>query len=213
MTDPTHLHPSNLQIGDGQQAANGDGPAPDPFDPATLRLSQDFSSEAGVRKALVCVPVRKPDKGWFVRAHPDRTNYWLETAVIEMKEDREMYLVARDLWPELSSEATFKPKLLVTSINRQGVLFLWELALPRPDGRRDEWASTALEAVELATKRWVRVTANMSLGAYDIVEAGARLPDPEWPKTKLADLLRVGFRDRFISDLEHPLLRRLRGEV
>ena len=44
-----------------------------PFDPAHLRLSQDFTSQIGGKKALMSVPVRKPDRQWFVRVHPART--------------------------------------------------------------------------------------------------------------------------------------------
>src|SRR5262249_27795673 len=142
-------------------------PGPDPFDPESLRLPQDFSASLGVRKALLSVPVRKPDKTWFVRVHPDEA-YRIQTCVIELKEDRETSLVARELWPELVTEATFKPKLLATAINRQGVVFLWEASLPRPDGRVDEWTRTALEAIHRASRCWVRIAANMSLGAYDL---------------------------------------------
>jgi hypothetical protein len=39
-----------------------DADAPDPFDPESLRLSQDFSAALGVKKALLTVPVRKPAK-------------------------------------------------------------------------------------------------------------------------------------------------------
>lgn len=186
---------------------------PDPFDPASLRLAQDFSAAAGVKKALLTVPVRKPDKSWFVRVHPD-ANYRLQTAVIEMKDDRsEVYLVAPALWPELGAETTFKPKLISTAINRQGVLFLWEANLPRPDGRADEWSRSALEAIDMASKGWVRVMANMSLGAYEVFTAASELANPTWPEQSFGELLRVAFKDRFIQDLSHPVLRRLRGEV
>jgi hypothetical protein len=186
--------------------------SPDPFDPASLRLGQDFATATGVRKVLLSMPVRKPDKSWFFRAHPAEV-YRLQTAVIELKEDRETYLVARSLWGELSTEATFKPKLLVTSINRQGNLFLWELGLPRADGRKDDWTRTALEILELATRRWVRMVANMGIGAYECMEATATIPEPEWPETSFTDLLKLAFKDRFISGTDHPVLRRLRGEV
>ena len=33
---------------------------PDPFDPARLRLSQEFAASLGIKKALLTVPVRKP---------------------------------------------------------------------------------------------------------------------------------------------------------
>lgn len=186
--------------------------APDPFDPESLRLPQDFGAGLGVKKALLTVPCRKPDKSWFVRVHPD-PKYRLQTAVIEMKEDRETYLVSPALWPTLATEATFKTKLLATAVNRQGVLFLWELNLPRPDGRQDEWSRSALEALGLAIKGWIRIAANMSLGAYDVFKAEGQLSEPEWPELPFGDLLRIAFKDRFINNLDHPILRRLRGEV
>lgn len=185
---------------------------PDPFDPAALRLSSDFAAAAGVKKALLAVPVRKPDKCWFVRVHPDE-DYRLQTAVIELKEDRETYLVAPALWPELATEAAFSPRALFTAVNRQGVLFLWPIRLPGPDGKLDEWGRTALEAAGLAAKGWVRVAANLGLGGYDVYQATGPLPEPEWPDVPFRELLRVAFRDRFISNLDHPILRRLRGEI
>jgi hypothetical protein len=184
----------------------------DPFDPASLRLSQDFTASMGVKKALLAVPVRKPDKSWFVRVHPEES-YRLQTAVIELKEDRETYLVAPALWPELAAEATFSPRALFTAANRQGVVFIWPVRLPGPDGRIDEWSRTALEAAQMAAESWVRVAANMSLGAYDVFRATGQFPEPEWPDLSFKELLRIAFKDRFISDLNHPVLRRLRGEV
>jgi hypothetical protein len=187
---------------------------PDPFDPASLRLSQDFAASLGVKKALLAVPIRKPDKAWFVRVHPDEA-YRLQTAVVELKEDRgaETFLVAPSLWPDLAAEATFSPRALFTAVNRQGVLFLWPVRLPGPDGRVDEWSRTALEAADLAGRGWVRVAANMGLGAYDVFQASGQLPEPEWPDVPFRELLRIAFKDRFISDLNHPVLRRLRGEA
>src|SRR5262245_16058478 len=115
---------------------------PDPFDPASLRLTQDFAANLGVKKALVTVPVRKPDKTWFVRVHPDQT-YSVETMVLELKEEREVYLVTRPLWGQLATESAVSPRVIVTAINRQGVLFLWPVRLPGPDGRLDDWNRSA----------------------------------------------------------------------
>jgi hypothetical protein len=204
----TSFNPEELDLAAQPPA----GRAPDPFDPAALRLSQTFASEVGVKKALLSVPARKPDKSWFVRVHPDE-GYRLQTAVIELKEDRETYLVASDLWPELATESTFRPKLLATAINRQNVLFIWEANLPRGDGRVDEWTRTALEAINRACTRWVRIQSNMSLGAYELYEATGQLPEPEWPDRPFHELLRIAFKDRLIDSMDHPVLRRLRGEV
>jgi hypothetical protein len=183
-----------------------------PFDPASLRLSQDFTANLGVKKALIAVPVRKPDKAWFFRVHPGN-DYRLETYVIELKEERETYLVLKPLWPQLAGESTFSPRVIYTAINRQGGVFLYPIRLPGPDGKLDDWSRTALEAAQRAQTNWVRVTANMSLGVYDVFEATAELPKPQWPEQSFSDLLKVGFKDRLIDSLDHPVIRKLRGEV
>jgi hypothetical protein len=184
----------------------------DPFDPASLRLSQDFAAHLGVKKQLLSVPVRKPDKAWFVRVHRSE-EYRLPTMVLELKEDRETYLVHPDLWLELAGESTLSPRALFTAVNRRGDVFLWPVRLPGPDGKIDEWSRTALEAAMLAQNSWVRVTANLSLGAYEVHVATGNLPEPEWPDLSFDDLANIAFKGKFITTLDHPVLRKLRGEV
>src|SRR5262245_41194598 len=140
------------------------GPAPNPFDPAALRLDQSFAGAVGVKKLLTTVPVRKPNRQDFVRVHPDPANRLTPAAIVELKEEREVYLVTPAMAMELPGELTVAT--LYTSINRQGVLHLWPVKLPGPDGKHNEWHRSAAEAAELAMRRWVRLTANMSLGAY-----------------------------------------------
>jgi len=187
-------------------------PPPDPFDPASLRLSQDFGDSLGVKKTLATIPVKKPEKTWFVRVHPAE-DFATQTAVLELKEEREIYLVDRSLWPELGSrESTFTRRALFTAINRQGVLFLWPVRLPGPDGKIDSWSQSALEAAVSAREGWVRVVANMALGAYDIYQATGDLPEPQWPDAPFLQIWRTAFKDRCIDSRDHPVLRRLRGE-
>lgn len=185
---------------------------PDPFDPAKLRLAQGMTAAQGVKKHLTTIPTRKPSKEWFIRCHNDQA-YRLETCVLDLKEDGETYLVAPELWEHLAGESTFSPRLLITAINKQGTLFLWPIRLPGPDGRHDEWSKSAMEAANIAIGGWVRVQANMNLGAYEVYEAAGSLGDPEWPKVPFNELLRVAFRDRYIDTLDHPVLKRLRGEA
>ena len=180
-----------------------------PFDPANLRLSQNFGASAGVKKLTTTIPVRKPGKQDFVRVHPDPA-YQIETAVLEFKEERETYLVAPGLWDGLLGELT--PKVLFTTINRQKVVSLWPIILPGEDGRINSWSESAMDAATLGQKKWVRVSANMSLGAYDVFEATGEIPEPEWPELDLGQILEIAFKGRFIKDSAHPALKRLRGE-
>ena len=182
----------------------------DLFDLKKLTLSQDFAEIVGVKKKIITVPVRKPHRQSFVRVHPDES-WRLETAVLEVKEDRETYLVDPSIWSELPGEII--PEVLFTTINRQGVVFLWPIRLPGEDGRHNPWHRSALEVARLAIKQWVRVTANMSLGAYDVFEATGDFPEPEWPDISFQELLQVAFRDKFIQSLDHPVIQRLRGQL
>jgi hypothetical protein len=204
---------------DGQPAelATSDKPAVNseslnPFDPANLRLSQDFAATVGIKKELLTVPVKKPDRDWFVRVHHS-ADYRVEVGILEIKGEREVYLVDRNLCATLTTESSVGPRILFTAINRQGVLFLWPVKLPGADGRTDAWAKSALQAAEMALTKWVRVQANIHLGAYEVCTAVAELSDPTWPEVPFSELLRIAFSDRFITSRDHPLLRRLRGEL
>jgi hypothetical protein len=182
--------------------------APDPFDPEALRLDQSFLEGPAVKKLLTTIPVRKPGAQDFVRVHPSG-EYNLNTAVISLKDDRETYLVAPLLVPELIDECT--PVTLYTTISRQGVLSLWPVRLPGQDGKDMEWWRSAREAAELAMKSWARVKANTALGAYEISLATGSLPEPEWPQLTLHEILRIAFRDFMIDSADHTVIRKLRG--
>ena len=181
---------------------------PDPFDIASLRLNASFLETAGVKKLLTTVPARRPSPQDFVRVHP-APEYRENFAMIDLKDDREDYLVQPAILPELTGEVVYKT--VFTAVNRQGVVFLWPVRLPAPDDRKSEWPRSAREAAELAMTQWVRLKANLSLGAYEITAAESVMADPVWPELSFQDLLRIAYRDRMITTLDHPVVKRLRG--
>lgn len=180
------------------------------LDLGKLRLSQNFEKKLGVKKAITHVPVRRPNRQEFVRTYPD-DSFHFSTAVLELKEEAEVYLVDSALWAELSGEIV--AKILITTINRQGILSLWPIRLPDADGRLDSWNQSALDAAEMARNRWVRIAANRSLGAYDCFIACGDLPEPEWPDLSFQQIMNLAFRGNYIQDFSHPVIRKLRGEV
>ena len=187
------------------------GGAPDPFDPAALRLDSFDVENLGVKKVRTTVPVRRPNKHDFTRVHPDPAYSLVPAGIIELKAEREVYLFTPQMAQEFSAEITLVS--LRTAVNRQGVVFLWPLKLPDPQGRQNAWNDSAIEAAALAEKRWVRVTANMGLGAYETFEAiNDNLPEPEWPSEPFQEILRIAFRSHIVDRPDHPLLKRLRGE-
>ena len=182
----------------------GEAAAHDPFDPDALRLSQDFAQLADVKPVLATVPVRKPGRQDYVRVRPD-SEFQITTAIVQLKDEREDYLVAPELRHELFGELV--PMTLFTAISRQGVLFLWPCRIPDETGRSNPWHESQLEAADLAREKWVRISADMSLGAYRIYVAGGQLPEPEWPEESLGELLKIAFKSRYIDSFDHPVLK------
>jgi hypothetical protein len=83
---------------------NNSNNAPNPFDPASLRLDQSFADTVGVKKLLTTVPVGKPGRQEFVRVHRDPMFRLTPAAIIEVKEDREVYLVLPGIAQQLPLE-------------------------------------------------------------------------------------------------------------
>ena len=179
-------------------------------DLTALKLDQSFADMVGVKKILTTVPVSKPNKQDFVRVHPAPECRLSPAALIELKDDRESYLVTPTMAANLPGE--FSPCSLYLAINRQGVLRVWPVKLPGPDGKINPWHRSAAEAAERAMTCWVRVTANMSLGAYELFEATGNLPDPVWPEHSFQEILQIAFRGRVVDSPEHPLVLKLQGQ-
>ena len=185
--------------------------APDPFDPASLAISGDMGAELGVKKLLVSVPVRKPSRQEFFRVDP-RPDYQMNTAVLELKDEREVYLVSPQMRAVILGE--IKPVTLRLCASRTGAIFLWAIPLPAEDGRSNRWHEVARKAAELAETKWVRLVPNMAAGAYEIFEAQADIGEPEYPDKTFRDLLELAFgHDRLIDRPDHGVIQRLLGQI
>ena len=198
----------------GQSGAppKGPGEALDPFDIDRLRLPQDLSAAAGVQRLITVVPIDRPPGESFFRVRPGDENM-LTAAILELKAEREKFLVLPELYPHLVGEPTVTPRLIATTITRQGAIGLWPVKLPKADGRLDAWSESAMAGAMAARTRWVRPITNMAADMYDVRLAPEDLPDPDWPAINLNDLIRIGFKERVIDRLGHPILRRLWGEI
>ncbi|MFO1352027.1 MAG: hypothetical protein U1F68_15665 [Gammaproteobacteria bacterium] len=182
----------------------------DPFNLDALRLTQAFEDVIGVKKLLTTVPVRKPSRQEFIRVRPG-DDWKLDTPLLTIKEENEFYLIRRELWSDIQDDVS--ARRLVVTITRQGVVAVWPLKLPDREGRLDAWSRSALDVAARAESAWVKLQSNRSLGAYDLYEGSQDLPEPVWPDVGFQDIIRIAFRDFHIQDVNHPALKRLRGEV
>jgi hypothetical protein len=181
-----------------------------PFDLGKLKLSQDFDSMGGgVKKLLTTIPVKKPNRQAFIRAFgPD---FQVTTAVVELKGEQDgTFLVAPELRDELMDEINIVH--LVTCVDRAGNYFLWPIKMAKAGERSNPWHESALLALEHAEKRWVRVSANMGAGHYDVFTATSKLSDPVEPDLTLQKMIETAFRGKLIDSADHPVVKKLRGE-
>ena len=155
--------------------------------------------------------VRRPGGHTFVRVHPS-SDYRFPVDLIEVPDEEESYLISSN---EVSAalDEVRKPCMLYTAITRQGNVFLWPVKLPRSGKKLVAWHTSATEAAEKGMKDWVRVNADMELGAYKITVARGAIPEPEWPNLTFEELLEIAFRDRIVSSLSHPLVPRYLGDA
>ena len=90
----------------------------DPFDPAALRLPQDFTETASVKKLLETIPVDKFNKQDFFRTHPDPAYRIDSVGLLELKDERERYLVTPTLYSMVFTATTISFFAYQTPIGR-----------------------------------------------------------------------------------------------
>lgn len=201
-----------------QISPNGDHPADeaqaahDPFDPARFRVNAMADIE--VEKVLTTVPVRPPKRTEFFRVHPGR-DYSEDMYLLQRADgmDKETYLVDPAVQHLVLQE--LRPVRLFTAINKHGKIFLWPVKLPSDDhDRLRQMANSALLGAEQAKALWVKLVWDKHLGAWEMYRAKGDLGSPQWPTDKsFRDLLEIAFRDYFIGQPDHEVIRELTGEM
>lgn len=175
-----------------------------------LRLPANYGAKLGVKKMLTTVPVGKPKKPQFFRTHQaEEMNF--PAMILEQKETRECYAVAPDVAQQISE--LVRAVQMHAAIDRQNNVFLIPVPLPGESGTRNPWHESLAQAVEHAKMKWLRITANMHTGGYDVYEAEGALPEPVWPDHTIDSLFEVAFRGKIITSLDHPVVESLLGKI
>ena len=141
--------------------------------------------------------------------HPDE-KWRLQTTILRLKEEGEDYLVHPQLrivaWDEI------QPVILFTVVNRQAEVFIWPVRLPRGDGRTDSFMESDMVAAKEAERKWTRRQWVPENKTHKVLVASGLTDEPTWPEIAFQELLRKAFKDRYICDPDHPVLKRLRGD-
>ena len=112
------------------------------IDLSKAKLPQNYSEMSQVEKVHTIIPVARPPKTAFFQVNPNSS---YDTYILEY--ERNNYMV----YPEVAAQfpELVKPVRLVPVITKDGNPYLWPLRLPKDDGCRDTWATSALEMLNL----------------------------------------------------------------
>ncbi len=205
----------NLHFPLGEVSQNGNKPstssptAEEDLDLDALRLDQNFGTIIGAKQVLGVVKVRNPNKQEWFRVHPSE-EFRLQTAILQLKNEGEAYLIDRSLWEIVWDE--IQPVMLFTAINRQGDVFVWAVRLPKGDGRTDQFMESDMVAATKAEKQWTRRTWVPEGRTHRILVATNLSEEPAWPDISFQKILKIAFKDSYIQNQNHPVLNRLRGD-
>jgi hypothetical protein len=181
-----------------------------------FRRAPDFEGALPTKKPVTRVLLGRPNPQHFIRVSPQpdhRDIFPILLLSTENKKEGERYLVSPVLYDQLTEEertGSYNAQLYYY-ITRSGTVGLWDIKLPTT-GVGTNWLETARAVMEDAMHKWVRVISDREAGAYRPVEASSQYVEPVWPEEQYLQLVAIAFRDRFITALDHPVLKHLRGE-
>jgi hypothetical protein len=218
MTNVSHPTDPTSPTDDGSDTDLGDFSAPqaevsgattDELDLMNCRAPQQFQ-DAETPEIITTVLVDKPSKKDFVRFHPGPDYRFVGAMLIDGSDDG-WHLVTRSVAQALLDDIVVV--ILHLGITQSGRVFITPVQMPGADGHRNPWHESRAKAVAVAETRWVRIIADKNFGGYRVRDANGRLAEPIWPKESFNDLLKLAFRGRVISTLDHPVVRKLQGAV
>lgn len=169
-------------------------------------------SNIAIKKVIVQVPVRRPDKQKFFKVLLGE-QWQVTVPVLEIKEDNEYYLVKPEMLSYLITEVKYIRLHLAYYMN--GNPFLLPVTLPDPQNptKWNSWHKSMAEVVTLATKNWIRVISDKSINGYQTMVATGIFPEPTLPENmQLKDYVRIAFKDHVIDSLDHPVIKQLLGQ-
>jgi hypothetical protein len=206
-TDPV-VEPANLDAAAQTTATEA---KTDIFDDVErLRFKLDVG---GLTKPeLVSMGAHRPGKWVYFRCHPDPE---MSVAMLMLKDDDidgTFYGVANELSDILLGELEIaRPMVLKLCVTRGGTPFWWPISAAT--ARPNSWSQSASRCCDIARGQWIRVQSSREGGTYVPHVAAGDFGEPRWPDKTLGELLRIAFGDKFIADLNHPILKKLRGEL
>jgi hypothetical protein len=172
------------------------------IDQAHLEEYANPVTESGV------VECERPAKGHFFTVRSETGKPYKDRAFYFMlqMEGRDPYLVAPKIAEQKKEEDTIRPVLIVRYVTMTGEEGLWPLKLNPPDGKSNNWNTSALNILQLAESgKWVRIVSTKKHYRYQVSKKTFEQVPPKFTDRSFKDLIEIAFKDRIISTLEHEI--------
>lgn len=200
---------TNNSVGSNPQPPNA---APvDPFDPMNLGISTDYAAAINVRPSTKPFELRKPNDQEYVRSSPRKDHHLLVGSIADKQDMGKVYIVAHALLDPVKVEfpRAVRGVELVLAQSLAGASLVWPL--PLAEDRGGKWNSTQRAACEKSKTRWTNMASEK--GQYEITTVN-NPREVDWDSfPPFRDVLRQAASERLIDSMDHPLLRKLRGEI
>src|SRR5262249_14416305 len=131
-------------------------PDPDQLDPRSFRIDQSEMDQPVVKTALTAIAIRRPHPLEFIRTHPDPTYQEGPVRFINLKENREYYLVVPKLYRELRPRE-YSIGYIFLATNRMERPFFWIITTESATGRVLDWYKSELTCERLARMFSIKV--------------------------------------------------------
>lgn len=185
------------------------------FNFETIRVTN--VTQVPVKRIVTSIPVRKPRAGIeFFRIRPEK-EWQFDTYLLDLGgkgEGEGKFLLTPELYPEVIETKKLKLVKIYTGITYgNSDLFLTDIPFPDADGTDNEYNRTRRISYETAMTQWVKLQTDD--GSYSTVLAMSKLPEPIYPEEPrtIMEALPIAFKDKIIDCIDHPVLKKIRGEL
>jgi hypothetical protein len=182
---------------------------------SALFINGDTDPTVGAERVFLSFKVCKPTSNWWFRVHPS-DDYCREVwTVVDDENEDEVHILDPALLSKVPPQALCRRKLFA-AVTRNGIYFVWPQKCVSADGSTYPAWTSALEAAEHARTSWTQMVWDAAAFHYVVSKAVAEYPDPEWPEPdewRFDRWVEVAFKNLIISDPNHILLQKIRGEA
>ena len=157
---------------------------------------------------LGVVECEKPAKGLFFTVPPETGKPYKNRGFYFLLqiEGRDPYLVAPKIAKQKTEEDTIRPVLIVRYVTMAGEEGLWPLKLNPPDGKSNNWNTSALNILEIAESgKWVRMVNAGKHYRHQVSRKTLKEVPPKFTDRTFKDLIDIAFKDRIVKTLDHEI--------